>query len=76
MAFEDDATEVLILEIQARPAIWNKKLPSYKSKHLRDRLYAKVGEILGITNKYHLNGLKSKIENCSNRMNNRMQFIN
>ncbi|KAI4468059.1 thap domain protein [Holotrichia oblita] len=50
MASEEDSAEVLIAEVQASPALWNSKLTTYKNKNLRDRLYAKVEEILGISN--------------------------
>ncbi|XP_050311487.1 uncharacterized protein LOC126747048 [Anthonomus grandis grandis] len=49
MTSGSDMNEVLITEIQARPPLWNTKLGSYKDKNLRDRLYAEVAEILGIS---------------------------
>ncbi|KAF5279661.1 hypothetical protein FQR65_LT15318 [Abscondita terminalis] len=49
MTSESDTAEVLITEIQARPALWNTKLASYKNKNLRDRLYTEVAEILDIS---------------------------
>lgn len=52
MTSEKETAEVLITEIQARPVLWNTKLASYKNKNLRDRLYAEVAEILGLSSKY------------------------
>ncbi|KAG5872352.1 hypothetical protein JTB14_006041 [Gonioctena quinquepunctata] len=48
MSSEDDHVEVLIAEIQARPALWNTKLQAYKNKNVRDRLLTEVAQILGI----------------------------
>ncbi|KAF5307233.1 hypothetical protein FQR65_LT18436 [Abscondita terminalis] len=49
---DENHVDILITEIQSRPALWNTKLASYKNKRLRDKSYAEVGEILGIPKKW------------------------